>query len=439
MVNQESEDLIDNEQDINNNNNNNKQPSTPLTMTTTNMNRAFDELFAAAEYGDSSISAMIEAKMAADAVNAQDESNEAANTNNNINTDEMAMTNSLMMKKRNSIARSRNGSFRNTVTGTHQSTGSVKASSRTPPNDDLRLQTDDHVSSSTLTKKAFNSSLKTEDYLGSPQNLTRSCSCKRPSSFKRMKSKNNSPNRLLHPDEVNNANGGNSPRSSQGRTPTLASATPSPSHINDQRRGTQCSISIMDDIENQMNNPNRAGSLPFDQQQQRLHVFDYDYDGEDAAPEVYRVRQFHTTNKGSVINRGDSFKRSFKKSSQSIASGSKNANGNGKKENNNNLNLPDFHHNHNQQQQNDNGGGIKETSFIQNGNDEFNEAPKKTNDALKNKEAFMQHIMQVLTYVVYVMGASTVGKNALIKQFKTSEYRGTYDLNGHMSQGKMMK
>ena len=203
----------------------------------------------------------------------------------------------------------------------------------------------------------------------------------------------------------------------------------------------------MDDIENQMNNPNRAGSLPFDQQQQqRLNVFEYDYDGIDAGPEVYRVRQFHTTNKGSVINRGDSFKRSFKKSSQSIASASKNANANanGKKENynnnNNNLNLPEFHHNHNQQQQNENGAGIKETSFIQNENDEFNEASNKTNDVLKNKEAlFMQNIMQVLTYVVYVMGASTVGKNALIKQFKTSEYRGTYDLNGHMSTGKMMK
>jgi hypothetical protein len=286
--------------------------------------------------------------------------------------------------------------------------------------------------------------LKTEDYLGSPQNLTRSCSCKRPSSFKRMKSKNNSPNRLLHPDEVNNANGGNSPRSSQGRTPTLASATPSPSYINDQRRGTQCSISIMDDIENQMNNPNRAGSLPFDQQPQRLNVFDYDNDVDEAAPEVYRVRQFHTTNKGSVINRGDSFKRSFKKSSQSIASASKNANGKKENYNNNNLNLPDFHHNHNQQilqqqYQNENGVGIKETSFIQNGNDESNEASNKINDVVKNKEEFMQHIMQVLTYVVYVMGASTVGKNALIKQFKTSEYRGTYDLNGHMSQGKLTK
>ena len=44
-------------------------------------------------------------------------------------------------------------------------------------------------------------------------------------------------------------------------------------------------------------------------------------------------------------------------------------------------------------------------------------------------------LMQSVSYVVYVMGASTVGKNALIKQFKTSEYRGTYDISAHLSQG----
>lgn len=43
------------------------------------------------------------------------------------------------------------------------------------------------------------------------------------------------------------------------------------------------------------------------------------------------------------------------------------------------------------------------------------------------------------TYVVYVLGAPTVGKNALIKQFKTSEYRGTYDICAHQSTGKNLR
>ncbi|CAF1540658.1 unnamed protein product, partial [Adineta ricciae] len=47
----------------------------------------------------------------------------------------------------------------------------------------------------------------------------------------------------------------------------------------------------------------RVGSLPLDQLQLPL-------DGDE---EIYRVRQFHTTSKG-FVNRGDSFKRSFKRS-----------------------------------------------------------------------------------------------------------------------------
>jgi hypothetical protein len=260
------------------------------------------------------------------------------------------------------------------------------------------------------------------------------------------KSKNSSPNRLLHPDGgggggVDSRSGGHSPtpsyQSQASRTPTTTHAiTPisSTRTVND-RRGTHCSISIMDDIENQMNNPNRAGSLPFDQlnnQNQQLRVLDYD-DGD--GPEVYRVRQFHTTNKGSVINRGDSFKRSFKKSSQSISSANKERN---KKENstatspnsnnnNNNLNLPDLHQHHASSNVD-----IHETSFI-------NESSNVTQPMIINDHQQLKQqqliLMQSLSYVVYVMGASTVGKNALIKQFKTSEYRGTYDISAHLSQG----
>lgn len=434
LANQESEDLIDEVTTIHKHpyqqDNNNNDEEGFFHHQQQNMNKAFDELFAAAEFGDSSISAMIEAKMAADAL---------AQSNHGLENNEFD-TEIPFGKKRNSIVRSRNGSFRSS----RQSTGSIKkASSKTPPNDDLVLNGNGDADSNTLVKNTFNSSLKTEDYLGSPNNLTRSCSCKRPSSFKRMKSKNNSPNRLLNPNE----NNGNSPRRSQSRTPTLTA----PQSIVNERRGTQCSISILDDLESHMSS-NRAGSLPFENlnnflQNQQLQVFDYDENNKNNT-EVYRVRQFNTTNKGSVINRGDSFKRSFKKSSQSISSNkNKKDNSSTVNQDSKNLNLPEFQDGY--LNRSSSKCGINETSFIAsdantpisangieiNGNG-FNGLNKTSlqNPAKSSKVASSALNMQVMTYIVFVMGASTVGKNALIKQFKTSEYRGTYDISAHLSQ-----
>ena len=255
-----------------------------------------------------------------------------------------------------------------------------------------------------------------------------------------MKSKNSSPSRHLNPNEQtsNQQDARNtSPRHSQSRTPTLHAPNAA-----SERRGTQCSISLLDNLENQISS-NRAGSLPFEALsnllQNQLHYDNDDDNVGGANAEVYRVRQFHTTNKGAVINRGDSFKRSFKKSTQSISSSS-NKN---KKDHSpaaylesKTLNLPEYQDDYLNRSKH----GVSETSFIEaktNGADSMTNAGNGSELTRSSKQATASALsMQVVTYMVYVMGASTVGKNALIKQFKTSEYRGTYDISAHFSQGR---
>lgn len=142
---------------------------------------------------------------------------------------------------------------------------------------------------------------------------------------------------------------------------------------------------------------------------------------------VYRVRQF-VTSKGAVINRGDSFKRSFKRSNQSLSS----ANG-GKKE----RDTPSS-------------GGGANLSPGPMGDQSFSNGLDATPSQLVDVGGVDETIAMVepvqpqgapsvRTYVVYVLGAPTVGKNALIKQFKTSEYRGTYDICAHQSTGESME
>ena len=96
--------------------------------------------------------------------------------------------------------------------------------------------------------------------------------------------------------------------------------------------------------------------------------------------------------------------------------------------------------------------GINETSFIVdavsangNGNVTSNvgiiiENCDDTNEKLvenkSNQRIEIANPQDSQTYMVYIMGASSVGKNALIKQFKTSEYRGTYDISAQHSTGK---
>lgn len=139
-----------------------------------------------------------------------------------------------------------------------------------------------------------------DNKLGTPQQLTRSQSCKRPGSFKR------------------------SQRAKQNGLTTEQKASPTstqPANVSG-RRGTHGSINL-GEMEG-----GRCGSLPMD-----------NMNGEEDT-EICRVRQFNITNKG-IVNRGDSFKRSFKRSNNSLTSKKEisptiNNHGDG-----NTLNLPD--------------------------------------------------------------------------------------------------
>lgn len=197
---QESEDQV--EEDVQTR----RPPHSPsglvVVTPTSNHNRAFDELFAAAQ--NPAMSAIIEAKLAAQQaaealVKHLPESNQPPS-------------------KRNSISRgSRNGSFRRNASNN----SSVRRAGSRTPNESVDSKTTLNVtgieynnhnnnSSSQInangSTKRFANNLNIENnvYLGAnnannflleaPQALTRSVSCKRPSSFKRMRSKNASPN-----------------------------------------------------------------------------------------------------------------------------------------------------------------------------------------------------------------------------------------------------
>jgi hypothetical protein len=199
-------------------------------------------------------------------------------------------------------------------------------------------------------------------YLGAPNTLTRSVSCKRPASFKRMRSKaseNVSSNYTLKPEE----------------------------------KGLQVGISPNQQGKSQ----NRTGSLPFDS----LEV-----NGDD----FYRVRRFNITSKGAVINRGDSFKRSFKQiNHQSMTKLQK----------------------HMPSTDNMSDGSVPTTPNT------IGEAGsnKHVLFAIENTESIVdpeiiQSLKTIDTYTVCVLGSVSVGKTALIKQFQTSEYSGTYDMSG---------
>lgn len=346
-----------------------------------NMNSAFDELFAAAESGNSSVSAAVEAKIAA--------ATAAATAAANGEEDETAID--FAIRKRNSTIRSRNNSVR-------KANGSVKRLPRSPMASG-NIETDGMAETSFTNAPPIAANhaldaLKVESYLGSPQPLTRSCSCKRPGSFKKMRSKNASPNRAANQQANANINSNNQENYVINVVPAAAASNVT------GRRGTQCSVSISEDLE--ANKQNRAGSLPFDTLNNMLQQNAF-LNPDNA--EFYRVRQFNMTDKGSVINRGDSFKRSFKKSNQSLSN----------KKDASPTTIPQIVNTFEQQQ---------------------NQPEELTQPQTLELDTNLLSVPQAVnadTYTVYIVGSTNVGKNALIKQFKTSEYSGTYNICIHQS------
>lgn len=197
-----------------------------------------------------------------------------------------------------------------------------------------------------------------ESHLGTPQTLTRSCSCKRPGSFKKLKNSKQSSNRLtVHRKSIQQ----------QQKQQQKKSSSPASS----------------DDLELNKSQ-GRAGSLPFENLDEAIDQ------------EIYRLRCFNITSKGSVINRGDSFKRSLKKSSQSV----------------NKQTTPD---------------DLACSNSINYESTLTNFRPKSNSIAMKRIQMNEEHVE---SFSILILGATNVGKHALIKQFKTSEYSGTYDING---------
>lgn len=337
-------------------------------------NTAFDELFAAAHTGNFIQSAHVEAKMAI-AASAKSENNDPEKLNTGFGN-----------------TNGRGGSFRH-----RHSFKKV-----TP--------TDKNNSDKTLNPVLNN--LKVDDKLGTPQQLTRSQSCKRPGSFKRLRSKNDEQNQKF---EKNN------------EITTTIKITPA--NVSG-RRGTHGSIALQEDLEK------RCGSLPFEN-------LDVEED-----TDVCRVRQFNITNKG-VINRGDSFKRSFRRSNNSISS---------KKDisptiqttnqDSNTLNLPDTYDGFIvNKSRNNSSYGLNNAESSSNADTATSKSADNNSISLNNKDINLigkslgpknrKPPIIPRNYLVYMLGASSVGKNALIKQFQTSEYRGTYDVDEFPNQPNM--
>lgn len=352
-------------------------------------NSAFDELFAAAETGNTSMSAIVEAKMAASAEN----------------------DNEFQFIKKNTSIRSRNNSFR-------VNSSNLNSNKKVQSIDESKFEqntdsTNTINKSNSSNKKNSNNALNVETNLGAPQQLTRSCSCKRPGSFKKMKAKSG-----ISPNRTHQMNG-----SITNSSQKINSSGPI-TNANASRRGTQCSITIQETLDKQ---GNRAGSLPFENNQNLL--------GANEDEEVCRVRQFNITTKGSVINRGDSFKRSFKRSNNSLSS---------KKEigtthyEGNTLNLPEYQDYNNKSSNSSNCGDltlnepVNENAAI---HVSFNEVDTNNMALVSNQEK--KRVEPPKNFLVYLIGSTGVGKNALIKQFQTSEYRGTYDID--QQNGKILK
>ncbi|CAM4982271.1 unnamed protein product [Rotaria socialis] len=180
----------------------------------------------------------------------------------------------------------------------------------------------------------------------------------------------------------------------------------------------------------------RIGSLPLDQLQ-------IPHDGDE---EIYLVRQFNTTSKG-FVNRGDSFKRSFKRSGSISRRGSfrKTDRTPSQEQINDSLVLNNEIRSSTNSLTNTkttpcgpNLNGILDNQFndsaIENissspitNNDDHDDDDDDDNEIVERIETEDGHVQDIRVYQVYLLGMSGTGKCSLLRQFKTTEYRGIYD------------
>ena len=147
--------------------------------------------------------------------------------------------------------------------------------------------------------------------------------------------------------------------------------------------------------------------------------------------ENYRVRQFNTTKKGTVINRGDSFKTSFRHRSmrvRSVKSGSFSTSSSFSKIDRNSF-LKKELDNLVFEQNEPSDSESSDNKFM----NHYNMRNCISNSRLYSIASTLDTVDSIESYYVYMFGATGVGKSALVKQFETSEYRGIYEIkhNGH--------
>jgi hypothetical protein len=337
-----------------------------------NFNSVFDELFAAAKTGNTTATVSVEIKLA-----------------------EAALFAAESERKSNSSTQS-SSPVSGIISGKNES---LKHLNQHQNNSNINLNT----------KSNHLGLIEVEGYSAQP--LTRSCSCKRPGSFKKMRSKNH-----LNSQQQTNQQ-------------ITARTTSDHSKIDDEKKNNSGNnYSTSEEIGIINKSSNRAGSLPFE-------TLDVNHN-----LDTYRLRCFNITSKGGIVNRGDSFKRSFKRSNRSII-----------EHNNNPLTVVnDDSEIQSPKKQNSiptpllvlsqasDDGNLNNRENDSEIINEMKKIPRNNNKLklLRNSDVETPAIENIDTFVIYVVGSCGVGKNSLTKQFKTSEYHGTYDidLNGSVDE-----
>ncbi|CAF3083537.1 unnamed protein product [Rotaria socialis] len=273
--------------------------------------------------------------------------------------------------------------------------------------------------------------------------LARSCSYKRPQSIKKYRQKKKEKDQ----QQYFSAHKSNTSTTSQNNqsfhrvtSDSFRKSTATPTG-----RVSIADLMANDDTSDQWSSPNteraaRIGSLTLDQL--KLPT--------DGGEEIYLVRQFHTTSKG-FVNRGDSFKRSFKRSGSTSRRSSCRINPN--ITSNDGASSQEHDTNHSPSSTKDihtsissltnnscgaNLNGLLDTHFVDT-NPSLSSIPLP--DQIENEEEeddddnpLVERIQtedgrvhDIHVYQVYLLGMSGTGKCSLIRQFKTTEYRGIYD------------
>lgn len=284
--------------------------------------------------------------------------------------------------------------------------------------------------------------------------LARSCSYKRPQSIKKYRQKKDKEKEKEQQQQQQESyfsqrNSGTVATSQANHSAfTVMSDSTRKSTTNTTPRISATELMAIDDPQDQWSSPKptrseRLGSLPLDQLQ--LPV-----DGDE---EIYLVRQFNTTSKG-FVNRGDSFKRSIKRSGSNSRRNSFRTNptlptertsspendvtitpsstkeirtSKNSLNNSSGGNLNGLIDNHFLETTNSSPTSMPLANEIEHGNDDEDEDEDDDSPIVEHIQTEDGRLQEVHIYQVYLLGISGTGKCSLMRQFKTTEYRGIYD------------